>query len=331
MVSRDDPLAVLSQWISQVQSSSSGSAVRNLVTDDPRVEDGDIATLADRIRLVEPVDHLHPVEEDEIENSQFGRLIEAAMELVGESEITWVHSRFLTRCWDAPRAVDCEDDSSLDEDDIGVDSEEEGQDEVPFVFDSVSPPQLVLANDSHPDLVTAWMRTYGCQIRLVDLLTEVLLQSIVELDPMVVIAGTSGFALGQHGYIGHRIGPLRHYEMRLPMIVSDLGPIRCSQVTSSDQFGPILSSVLRGDDRLIDPARWSESMDEYSSPVVIESNRAVSAISTHGWSMVVDDDGREHLYLKPDDVDDANDVSRLQPNVVVELKRIANGHRNDHG
>ncbi len=77
------------------------------------------------------------------------------------------------------------------------------------------------------------MHTYGCQIRLLDLLIEVLLGSLRAEDPYVVIMGTSGFRLGQGGWIGHRPGPLRSADVHLPMIVSDSGPLRVPHVTGS--------------------------------------------------------------------------------------------------
>ncbi len=62
------------------------------------------------------------------------------------------------------------------------------------------------------------MQTYGCQVRLVDRMVTLLLQAIQssEVETTFVLMGTSGFQLGQNGWIGHRAGPLRSPEIHVP-------------------------------------------------------------------------------------------------------------------
>ena len=265
-----------------------------------------------------------------IDESQIGQLFAAAIKRVGQQEpwsVLWLHSRCLTSCWDAPRDL-----FPIDEaDDVPKHPTEEVEllessstpietvQEPPPIFDEVVPPNLPLNDDTHPDLVYAWMRTYGCQVRLVDLLIEVLLSSLEDVDPFVVLLGTSGFRLGQGQWIGHRPDNLRSPDIRLPFIVSDIGPLRVPQVTGSDELPNILAR-LAGDQSVVAPKQWSETGEERL--VETESKHSQFAVTTPEWFFVRDNDLSEHLYLKPDDVDDFNDVGRLRGDIVERLSDL---------
>ena len=262
----------------------------------------------------------------EIVETQFARLIAAAIDRDNEDDpwsLMWLHSDFLTRCWDAPREL-----FPIDEIELALapnseaellELELEGSEPVESmapIFDSVAPPELQIETPAHPDLVVAWMRTYGCQVRLVDLLVEILLQSISVDDPQIIIAGTSGYRLGQGGWIGHRVGPLRSPDIRLPLIVSDQGPIRVPQLCSTDRLPDILLALSQ-ETGLVPADQWS--VQGTTQRIETSSSRAKQAITTPSWFCVQDPDSSEHLFLKPDDVEDFNNVGRVRTDVVQEL------------
>jgi len=303
----------------------------------------DVAEIAESFEGL-PFDHmqsLHDREQewgprpaDDIVDTQMGQLVAAAIERDAEDEdwsILWLHSDFLTTRWDAPRylalvdEVDQEPLTPSDEMELleAEYSVAEQLEKLPPIFDDVSPPAFQLAGEIHPDLVTSWMRTYGCQIRLIDVLLEILLTSLKAEDPHVLIVGTSGFQLGQNGWIGHRQGPMRSADIRVPMIVSDIGPLHLPHLSGSNRFPQILDQLANhaspagGQSMLWSPEQWCKS--DAAASVITKSDRIVHAVTTHDWFYVQDPDQSEHLFLKPDDIDDFNNVARLRPDIVEQF------------
>lgn len=346
IATNDDPLKQVRQWLAAESTTDDWASSwrqqgpTQLITDDRRLiapeTDSDFSgssSCFDGSSLILRDDEL-PGPATEIEETQLGRLIIAAIKRdeLGPWSMMWLHSRFLSHRWDAPRElfpVDM-DEAAMAEIDIELaDTEFDASDPTaetigsipcpPLIFDDVVAPQIALGSDSHPDLVTSWMRTYGCQVRLIDLLIEVLLQSIDADDPLVVVAGTSGMSLGQNGWIGHGIGPLRSCDLRLPMIVSDHGPIRSSLVTGADRFPAVLRSLADESEQILSPSGWCDTDDELEPRVVTDSVRAAESVTTSRWQFVRDNDASDHLFLKPDDVEDANDVGRLRSDIVEQI------------
>ena len=305
-----------------------------LITDVPQVADQFEHSPFDQLVALHDRDTCSTRPAEDIVDTQLGQLVAAAIQRDSEEEpwsMLWLHSGFLTRCWDAPRFL-----AIIDEFD-GVDlapSEEvellnedsdvmEQLESLPPVFQETLPPRLELIKNMHPDLVTSWMRTYGCQVRLIDVLLEILLTSLQAEDPSIVILGTSGFQLGQNGWIGHRQGPLRSADIRLPMIVSDVGPLHLPHLTRSTTFPQVVEDLSRDNPQQPDPSLlWSPEQwcqPERELEIVTESERAHRAVSTPEWFFVQDNDSSKHLFLKPDDAEDFNNVSRLRPDVVEQF------------
>lgn len=337
------PFEVLRSWIRPAGNPCWPDAFRawgsvELITDDRLVAEPEMAAAFDRVDLID--EPRQPA--DGIEETCFGRLIAAAIERhregVEDWSVLWLHSRFLRECWDAPRELSPEED--WDEEDPAVEQEGDslpsdarGQaaERVPLVFDPPTPPRLQLSATAHPDLVSAWMRTYACQIRLVDLLLGLLLESLEPVDPVVIVLGTSGFSLGQNGWIGHRCGPLRSCQIRLPMVIGWGNPIRSPHVTSSAQVSELLAR-LGNSPHLLPAAPWAESDHEFEPSVLtVETDARPSgfntppvALTTKRW-FYVRNPQQETLFLKPDDTDDANDISRLRQGTVDRLRAMVEG------
>ena len=246
----------------------------------------------------------------------------------GDWSLMWLHTNVLTQCWDAPRSLFPIDEIELDQEPAEFPDEEtpsqtsQSEEIVPPIMPGCEVPKMDLKGQdgvAHPDLVNSWMRTYGCQVRLLDLMIEILSQSLLRDDVRIMIIGTSGFALGQNGFIGHRIGPLRSCDCRLPIIISDTSPVRMPFPTPDTDLPSILRSLGSEELDWCGPDRWIGNANDSRDSIRTHSDRAEEAQTSDGWFFVRDCDHSEHLFLKPDDVEDHNDVARLRPDVVESI------------
>ena len=363
----DDPLAVFRQWCGgdgqskapwAEHSGSFGSI--ELFTDDARLVTDDLEEVFDNISLVDP--ESFPNSDDaatSIEQTQFAQLILMAIERCQDDEpleVLWVHSRFLTSRWDAPRdliPIEETEESLEPSDEVELIAEEGDQPnrsapQVPFMYDGMEPPRVTIDEQTHPDVVTAWMRTYACQVRLLDDLLDVWIQAVEDHHPNFILAGTSGFGFGQNGWIGHRVGPLRSVDIRLPLVATESAllshstSLRVPQVIPSNIMSSLLGSLRESGSLLLNPEDWCETNSEFEPLIETRSSRSRIAVTTPKWFCVESDqkefanedttpekpapiDGSTtdmSLFLKPDDIDDANDVGRLRIDVVDRLLEL---------
>lgn len=327
LVAQSDELSVLMpQWFQSAWSEPWREFGRtHFVTDSPAAQSA-ASSCFDNVTRVESDQPSEPAVD--LVETQLGRLVGAGVELDQTSEpwsVMWIHSNFLTRCWDAPRELyPVEqldgDEGRLAPEEADFESEDDRSEESPLelLFDTTEVPRIELGANDHPDWVSSWMRTYACQVRLVDVLTEILLESIQAIDPWFVLLGTSGFRLGQGGWIGANAETLRSADIHLQLVVSDLGTIRCPRLNSSSVIPSILTD-LASDPFELTPQQLSSELDQ-ASEVVTESRRAMRAVTTPEWFYVQDNDHSEHLFLKPDDVEDFNDVARVREEVTREFR-----------
>jgi hypothetical protein len=311
LVDRDDPNAVLRDLAGRMLAGrGGGTGSIELITDgstlDPRI--GQLGF--DRIELMD--DPIEPPDcpcEDAID-TRLGRLFAAAIERDSRPEpwqLLWIHSGFLSRCWDAPRdglTALLNEDEPLPDD---------------VLADRLTPPHIQLSGGEHPDTVSGWMRVYGVQVQLIDELLELLFSAMAARDPKIVIAGTSGFRLGQQSWIGHHAGPLRYRDLHVPMIASAQRPVRFSKLSSiTAAVDTVCQTAL--------PDAWLQRWKHQSElpPITVASDRAKRNLITNDWFYVQDLDDTQHLFLKPDDSEDFNDVARLRPDIVWQLEQQQN-------
>lgn len=299
---------------------------------------------------------------DEIEETQFARLLAAALahrEKLGDAPVLlWIHSSSLAWCWDAPLALRTADEHGEQEEfgeqyseeysEYGADEEgdfdgldPESAAEVEAARQSDVPPNFRLADDADPDLMLAWMAAYGGQIRAIDALLEVLLDTIEEgPETDLVLASTSGFALGEHRWLGPTAGPPHSPRIQLPLIIRRTGgaPLRSLHLASSDRLAPTLIEMIGGEEsagggasllRDAAPERWAAAPDPLAPilETVAETGTASAAEGSilktaPGWFYRRDAEGDDHLYLKPDDRNDINDIADLKPEVVQRFRDL---------
>jgi hypothetical protein len=275
---------------------------------------------------------------DDVETTALAKLLIPVIERLGEPgtkqtrdwSVLWVHGDSLLRCWDAPRwlfPVDEDQDEDMEEPvdqldwsmedfeqaSYGDDAFAESREKPPSLFESTTVPFFELGNDAHPDLVTSWMQTYACQIRLVDRLLQLLLDVINETDGEIGLAliGTSGFSLGQNGWIGHRAGPIRSPQIHVPAISLDGAGygIRVPGAHAIEEVSDWLRPLDRDSDLArISPKQWGVEESNPDVSIETQSRRADRVITTAEWFFVREAE-RASLYLKPDDRDDTNDVA----------------------
>ncbi|WDQ16018.1 sulfatase [Rhodopirellula sp. P2] len=347
-----DPLEQWDRWANTLAGTPQANHIV-VITDDPRLLERDSAAMFEEIILLESDLETAPDADDEseaidIEDTSIGRLTALAADRLAQGDSVWLHTRFLTHCWDAPRELS--DDTIADEpsyydeesgEDLPAEELGEDHDPVPFIVESATPPNHSITADDDPDWITTWMRTYGCQIKLVDAMLDIL-GSVLAPDETIVLSGTSGFALGQNGSIGHRTGPWRSCHLHVPLVCSGGSGLRSRLVASADEVAAVIGTRLANPSGDLLPthlfacenvadAPTEESKPEESLPSnpsspspterVITQHRSVPiAITTNDWFYVPSDDQslpsdaveRCHLYLKPDDVDDFNNVVRLR-------------------
>ncbi len=334
-----DPLSVFASWVG-TGTAPWWAAVRGegsveLFTDDARLTKLDFLSGFDRVELVaEKTIRVRTRPRDHVDQTRAGRLFAAALDRMDQSDrprLIWIHCSSLVKCWDAPRYLalvdDTPDEDTEPNDDvelIELESEEQPSPLAPAsVFDSIEPPDFQLEPDCHPDLAMSWMRTYGCQVRLLDLLIGLVrgYEPLAGADLMV--AGTSGFALGENGWVGANCPRVRSSLIRTPLLMSRPKSLRVPQLISSDEVPALMAKLADNTSPVVTSAQWAHRQTELEPCISTVSRDGAIFITTPSWFFVEETTGEQFLYLKPDDIGDVNDISRLRGDVVQTLRAQA--------
>lgn len=343
-----DPLDQVTRWLRETAFDAEQCT---LLTDDERLADVDGIGRVGELIVVPPS---QTGVAETVEQTNLAMLASVVAEQIASDENVWMHSRFLTRCWDSPRElfpIEHFDDDAFGPLDPSESIEEEMREfdraddpipsTVPPILHEWRPPEICLSASDDPDWIMTWMRTYACQIRLIDAVVGLLGEIATEHDRgTLTIAGASGFALGQNNAIGHRVGRLRSCQLHVPCLSCSLAlspydglpnhskepnrgiGVRHRYVTAADTIARFWSGNPE-----TNPTATAESWarNETPEPVITCDEGKPVAITEQEWFYVEDrelvtpEESPGKLFLKPDDAADINDVTRLRPDVVERL------------
>lgn len=317
----DQPDGLINQWLRECSTLNNGNGQSLFITDCASLDFVAAEAAFDSVTPMEMPAVQQPAETAN-ETGLASAFTQLCNQISSSTTLAWLHLDALRRQWDAPIETELESDEPSepveDPDENPIDTVE------PFRLPiNTAVPSVKRTDQDDPDLVFAWMQRYGAQIRLLDELIDGLLETLDRRKPTIVLAGTSGLSLGQNGWIGHRAGPLRSNEIRLPLVITGNSMLRVPGLASAETFPDLLSKTCEGR-ALSPPSDWCRRDLEYDPSIVTQSDRCHKAVTTGQWFYVQDQPhGEECLYLKPDDVEDMNNIARLRYDVIDHLSQLS--------
>lgn len=284
-----------------------------LVTDEAAVAQHQLASGFDRVNKLDSTSTLSAV--DALSTS-FAKVLEAAANVAGEwsseyeqPRLLWIHLRGFTSEWDAPGEFA---ESLVDEDDPELDPTLEvphGELDDPNQADD----EAFLASCRYAGQVMALDQCWGAFDRLLGELWP-------QTPPHVVLCGTRGFELGEHNTLGFSGGGYSQ-QYHVPLMVREPnGPAlqrdhRLRQ--SSDLFHLLASKAIpkatTPPTRLL-AAGEADGGDQF---LRTEAWHYITSENIGGQSTPAD---APRLFVKPDDIWEANDVASL---CMPEISQIA--------
>jgi len=234
--------------------------------------------------------------------------------------------------WDAPLELQR---SLLDEGD-------------PPPVESLPPPDLNIGDADDPDAVFQYSCAYAAQVIVLDDCWRLLMEAIdlIQLSDrwLVMLIGTRGYPLGEHGRIGGVDARLYCEQLHVPWLIrfpNGVGRLgRSGALTSHVDVLPTIVGWL--DDRSASPVESVDGLNVLSlarsaraewRDRLIAASASRRAIRTPDWCLRQDvpfgtaqaelgaDEVEGELYVRPDDRWEANDVAKLCPGVVETLSQ----------
>lgn len=257
-----------------------------------------------------------------------------------ERQLIWLHARGMHGPWDAPLDLQA---SLLDEGEKPI--------------ETTVPPDRLIDSQDDPDLAFRYSAAYAAQVMVFDKCWQGLMDATAAGDKpwLVMLLGARGFSLGEHGRIGGNHGSLPVEQLHVPWLIefpdgrgkllrsnslvshldllptiADWSEVHLDEVPAVDGLAAFSSVDGRP------PAqRWallSTTTDGGTNYSIRTSNWCLRGSSVEPISSDVDaspstessraDDVQ--LFVQPDDRWEANDVSKLCPDIVGELQQLAN-------
>lgn len=299
-----------------------------LVTDDPWLTKQAIDLPLDEALLVETRAERSAAA---IEETAIAQLFSHALEQLADwredvsaheaGSLLWIHSRGMFGPWDAPLAMRAE---LLDEED-------------PSAAEYVVPP-LELRDIDDPDVLLSHRVAYEAQVGVVDACVGAFLQAIEQsfggTETLVMLLGSRGFALGEHGSLGTDCEELFSERLHLPWLVYECGNripmLRSSGLAQPTDVGAtvldwlgVKSDESAGDGISLAPRLRGESTPEREL-IVSTGNEGEMVARTKDWMLRrAAGAERPELYSKPDDRWEFNDVASRCADEVRELEEAA--------
>ena len=307
---------------------------QSLITDDLWL-DGHAASLVDDKSCFESdwLDTGTTSAAESIEETAMGRLFASAIEqLDGWSsdkgptgKMLWIHARGMHGPWDAPHALR---EALVDEDDPA-----------PPTF--VMPPKQEAGDD--PDQWLGIRVAYAAQAIVLDACVGALVAVLEETglieNTLLMLVGSRGFSLGEHGSAGTECRELFSEQLHVPWLVhlpGTVGPIaRFEGLSQPADIGATLLDWFNGfpvhgqptensigDGRSILPAS-KNILSDWRQFIFAKGIDGQRAIRTHAWMLRQPEQANlAELYTKPDDRWEFNDIAVRCPQIVEELAKV---------
>lgn len=291
-------------------------ALTHLVTDDPGPDETTGIRNFTNASIVKPAEVEQPAKA--IDGTQLADTFALFADAIAQEDfeenspasLTWLHCRGLAGPWDAPTAL--------------VNEPVEEDDPTPEV--SIEPAAGVVDRATDPDAIFGAMCRYAAQVAVLDACLESWLDwldEIAAVPPWLIVVGTRGYALGEHGAIGlEEAGPYSE-SRHVPLLIRPPAAGDPAKRSVGFRWGNGLLDIA-GLPQIA--ATLAESPPEFACETALIptgkqslclAGQSAQAVRTEEWLLVRDN--RDRLFAKPDDRWEANDVASLKPEVVEEL------------
>jgi hypothetical protein len=310
-----------------------------LVTDEPSVAEHPLAESFNRVELIGGNRSQGAAELPE--QTQLARLLAAAIGTIEQypADLIWIHSAGMYTSWDAPAAW----------------RQQFGDEDDPPPPTDVVPPRGPVPRGWTPDDLQGWIWAYAAQVALLDWALAALLASWQQISEsaLLVVMGTRGFGLGEHGVLGHARDALHSEHLHVPLMIAsnrlDLAGVRCQQLVQPRHLWQTLlswfgdgASKLASDLNLLALPMLEVQPEGSPWPQLAVARQGHHwALRTPAWHACIASPHGElesaatagpqthpaltadcQLYLKPDDRWEVNDVADRCPEVVDQFARL---------
>lgn len=279
------------------ESLAASGFVSHLVTDEPQLVHHPSLSGIDEVTLLD-TDTTQAA--STATETATGQVLAAAAEVAlsltdgDKPPLLWVHLRGCCGPWDAPPELA---DSLVEEED-------------PPLEPSIAIPQGTVPPGDPDDGAFFATCRYAGQIMAFDQCLEAFLATLPLIwpatPPALLLLGTRGFALGEHGTLGQ--GGLYSEQLHTPLLVrlpdQSQGLARSHSLVQPHQLSEMLGQLASGE--FVQPTDGGLAVSQCGGRV---------ALRTHDWLAVElppsDSSHPWELYVKPDDQWEANDVASL--------------------
>lgn len=291
-----DPSEVFAQMLPRMKQRS-----LILATDEPSLADrfGDHFRSNSVINLTWPDQVATTIDQMSIANvwASFAEAAVAAFATEeAQSKVLWLHTKGFYGPWDAPPELF---EPLCDEED-------------PEVTAQVAPPECEPEAKEAADARFAASCRYAAQTMALDACfggwLDVIDALFEGIEHRVVLSGTRGFSLGEHGQIGGTDSRLFSEQQHVPLLVRDSGPARRFMRRSSPTC--LVQALLE---------EIGCGTPEEDAALVRSWSSSARTVRNNDWLLRKPVNGNAELYVWPDDRWEQNDVASLRPAVVEEL------------